>query len=64
MITIQDVKNAGVLTTAEMKYILTSVAKMQEDEADQVLAEADPNNTGKVDYMEFVERLMAVIEQS
>jgi Ca2+-binding EF-hand superfamily protein len=63
------------LTSEELRHVLIGIAKMPEDEvnklislcdipkAEEMIQEADPGRTGKINYQEFADHLWTVIQQ-
>merc|ERR1712137_1333950 len=50
-----DHDNSGFVGAAELRLVLTSTGeKLTAEEVSEMIKEADPNNTGKVNYREFV----------
>jgi calmodulin len=49
----------GFISAAELKHVMTNLAKLGEDDVDDMLATADPHNTGQVNYEDFVRLVMA-----
>ncbi|XP_050032172.1 uncharacterized protein [Dermacentor andersoni] len=45
----------GFITTAELRHVVTTLGeRMTDEEADELIREADPNNEGHVDYEQFI----------
>ncbi|XP_050032174.1 uncharacterized protein [Dermacentor andersoni] len=45
----------GFITTAELRHVVTTLGeRMTDEEADELIREADPNNEGQVDYEQFI----------
>ncbi|XP_065300925.1 uncharacterized protein [Dermacentor albipictus] len=45
----------GFITTAELRHVVTTLGeRMTDEEADELIREADPNNEGQVDYENFI----------
>lgn len=56
-----DKDGSGRIDAHELRHIMTSVGeKLTEAEADEMMRQADPGNTGAVDYAAFVKRLVSV----
>lgn len=54
-----DADRTGFIAAGELKHIVTSVGeKMSERDADELIKEADPNGTGRIDYQAFAKRLV------
>ena len=54
-----DADRTGFIAAGELKHIVTSVGeKMSERDADELIKEADPNGSGRVDYQAFAKRLV------
>jgi calmodulin len=54
-----DSERTGFIASGELKHIVTSVGeKMSERDADELIKEADPNGTGRIDYQAFAKRLV------
>ncbi|KAH8029447.1 hypothetical protein HPB51_000500 [Rhipicephalus microplus] len=48
----------GFITTAELRHVVTTLGeRMTEEEADELIREADANNEGHVDYEEFIKTI-------
>eukprot|EP00161_Ancyromonas_sigmoides_P026733 TRINITY_DN9399_c0_g1_i3.p2 TRINITY_DN9399_c0_g1~~TRINITY_DN9399_c0_g1_i3.p2 ORF type:complete len:182 (+),score=105.14 TRINITY_DN9399_c0_g1_i3:2-547(+) len=54
-----DKEGHGFISAAELKHVMTNLAKLGEDDVDDMLATADPHNTGQVNYEDFVRLVMA-----
>lgn len=55
-----DREGKGYMPTAELRHIVTTLGeKLTEAEADEMIAEADPDKTGKVDYAKFIKKMLA-----
>lgn len=55
-----DKASAGSISAAELKHVLTSVGeKLSPEEIAEMLAEADPESSGKVTYETFIKMMMA-----
>lgn len=56
-----DRDGKGYIPTAELRHIVTSLGeKLTEGEADEMMAEADPEATGNVDYVQFIKKMLSV----
>lgn len=56
-----DREGNGIITADELKHIMTSLGeKMTEDEADEMVREADIYGNGEIKYEEFVRVLAAL----
>lgn len=56
-----DRDGKGTIPTAELRHIVTSLGeKLSDDEADQMMREADPLKTGLVDYASFIKKMLSV----
>ena len=54
-----DKDNYGKITTEEIKEALTTVGDvLNEREIEALIKEADPDNTGSIDYVWYAEKLM------
>jgi len=54
-----DRDNKNFISTAELKYVMKNLGeKLSETEVDDMIKEADPENTGKLDYHGFVKMLL------
>ena len=56
-----DRDGKGYMPTAELRHIVTTLGeKLTEAEADEMINEADPERTGKVDYAKFIKKMLLV----
>lgn len=56
-----DREGKGSIPTAELRHIVTSLGeKLTEAEADEMMADADPDKTGQVDYSRFIKKMLSV----
>ena len=56
-----DVKGTGTIPVEELRYILTSMGEaLTEDEVDELIRQADQNKDGKINYEEFVSKMMSI----
>lgn len=56
-----DREGKGYMPTAELRHIVTTLGeKLTEAEADEMINEADPEKTGKVDYAKFIKKMLSV----
>jgi calmodulin len=56
-----DREGKGSIPTAELRHIVTSLGeKLTEMEADEMMAEADPERSGSVDYVRFIKKMLSV----
>lgn len=56
-----DKEGKGTIATAELRHIMTSMGeRLNEQEADELMREADPEQKGIVDYGKFVKKMMSV----
>ena len=54
-----DSERTGFIPSGEFKHIITSVGeKMSERDADELVKEADPSGSGRVDYQAFARKLV------
>lgn len=54
-----DKDGKGTILTAEMKHVMTTLGeKLNDDEIEQFLSEADPKNEGVIHYEDFIKVLM------
>ncbi|XP_063719456.1 neo-calmodulin-like [Symsagittifera roscoffensis] len=54
-----DTDNSGTVSTEEMKKVFKEVdPKISKKELDELIAEADPDNSGKIDLAEFKHMMM------
>eukprot|EP00918_Siedleckia_nematoides_P012632 GHVU01027666.1.p1 GENE.GHVU01027666.1~~GHVU01027666.1.p1 ORF type:complete len:151 (-),score=42.06 GHVU01027666.1:313-765(-) len=54
-----DRENNGSISTMELKCVLETLGEeLTETEVEELLKEADPNNTGAIPYQEFVQQLL------
>ena len=59
-----DKEGSQKISTGELRNILINIGeKLTEEEVDEILKEADKDNTGTVDYKHFVEQMMQIITQ-
>ena len=57
-----DRKGTGFIPTSELHHIMQSMGdKLTQDEVEELLAEADKDNTGSVNYIDFINSLMQII---
>lgn len=55
-----DKAGAGSIATSELKHVLTSVGeKLSPEEIAEMIAEADPDKSGKVLYDNFIKMMLA-----
>ena len=55
-----DKEGKGLITQAELKHIMMTIGdKMTEEEADEMVNEADIDEDGMINYEEFVRMMMA-----
>ncbi|KAG2440115.1 hypothetical protein HXX76_004229 [Chlamydomonas incerta] len=55
-----DKAGAGSISTSELKHVLTSVGeKLSPEEIAEMIAEADPDKSGKVLYDNFIKMMLA-----
>ncbi|GLC42588.1 hypothetical protein PLESTB_001116600 [Pleodorina starrii] len=55
-----DKAGQGFISIAELKHVLTSVGeKLSPEEISEMMAEADPDKTGKVLYDNFIKMMLA-----
>lgn len=55
-----DKEMKGWIAVDELRHIVTSLGeKLTEEEADELIKIADPNNIGKCEYDKFIERLIS-----
>mmetsp|Transcript_22481 Transcript_22481/g.35955 ORF Transcript_22481/g.35955 Transcript_22481/m.35955 type:complete len:154 (+) Transcript_22481:133-594(+) len=53
-----DPDGTGKISASEMSTVMTNLGeKLTAEEVKAMLAEADPSNTGKIDYAEFVKKM-------
>ena len=56
-----DVKGTGTIPVEDLRYILTSMGEaLTEDEVDELIKQADQNKDGKINYEEFVSKMMSI----
>ena len=54
-----DYTNSGYLSRQDLVHFLTKVGdKLSDKEITEMLNEADPNNSGKIDYQKYIKVLM------
>lgn len=54
-----DKDNNGFISAAELRHVMTTLGeKLTEEEADEMIKEADMNNDGQINYQEFVKVMM------
>merc|ERR1712223_1005987 len=50
-----DKEKTGFISAAELRHIMTNLGeKLSEEEADEMIKEADPDENGQINYEEFV----------
>ena len=55
-----DKEGQGRIPTAELRRVVTSLGeRLTEEEADQMVKQADPESSGFVDYNRFIKTLLA-----
>ena len=55
-----DKEGNGLISSAELKHIMMNIGdKMTEEEADEMVNEADIDEDGMINYEEFVRMMMA-----
>ena len=55
-----DKEGNGLIATAELKHIMMTIGdRMTEEEADEMIHEADIDDDGVINYEEFVRMMMA-----
>ena len=55
-----DKEGKGLISSAELKHIMMTIGdKMTEEEADEMVNEADIDEDGMINYEEFVRMMMA-----
>ena len=55
-----DQQGSGEIGTQELSHIMTSLGeKLSEEEANEMIKLADPNNTGTIKYENFVDKLVS-----
>lgn len=55
-----DKEGQGRIPTAELRRVVTSLGeRLTEEEADQMVKQADPESSGYVDYNRFIKTLLA-----
>jgi calmodulin len=53
-----DPDNTGKIASAELRTVMTNLGeKLSKEEVDAMIKEADPQNTGKIDYADFVKHM-------
>ena len=53
-----DKDGNGFISAQELRHVMTSLGeKLSDDEADEMIREADLNNDGQIDYQEFVKMM-------
>ena len=54
-----DYENRGYISRQDLKHFMTKVGdKLSEKEITEMIQEADPNNTGKIQYENYIKVLM------
>jgi calmodulin len=54
-----DKDNNGFISAAELRHVMTTLGeKLTEEEADEMIREADMNGDGQINYQEFVKVMM------
>jgi calmodulin len=55
-----DKENTGYMSSVELRHILTHLGeKLTDEEANEMISEADPNGTGQINYVEFVKKMFS-----
>jgi len=55
-----DTDGSGFISAAEMRHVMTNLGeKLTDEEVDEMLREADVDDTGRINYAEFVNMMMA-----
>merc|ERR1711997_1236936 len=55
-----DKEKTGFISAAELRHIMTNLGeKLSEEEADEMIKEADPDQNGQINYEEFVTMMMS-----
>ena len=58
-----DPGNKGFMDSAELRVVITKMGEQfTEEEAEQMVKEADPNNTGRVTYEDFIQKVLTKFE--
>ena len=54
-----DYENKGYITSQDLKHFMTKVGdKLSEKEINEMIQEADPQKTGKIQYEKYIKVLM------
>ncbi len=53
-----DPSGAGSVDTKELKHYFMTLGDFKEAEVDEMLAEADADNSGKIKYYQFVKSVL------
>jgi calmodulin len=55
-----DKDGSGSISASELRHVMTTLGeKLTEEEADEMIREADTNGDGYIDYVEFVKIMMS-----
>ncbi|CAF4963061.1 unnamed protein product [Rotaria sp. Silwood1] len=55
-----DRDNSGYITISELKQVMLNMGeKLNQEELEDMMREADVNKDGKLDYQEFVQKLLS-----
>ena len=55
-----DKDGSGNISAQELRHVMTTLGeKLTEEEADEMIREADTNGDGYIDYVEFVKIMMS-----
>ncbi|CAD5112518.1 DgyrCDS1730 [Dimorphilus gyrociliatus] len=55
-----DKENNGQISVAELRHIMTNMGeKLTDEEVDEMIEFAEPDNNGEINYIEFIKNMLA-----